>query len=869
MVIIVKKYIKKIKKYFEENKWIAITTLVSSLVISLIYIIKSIAPFGNNSMLDVDFYHQYGPLLNELYDRVKSGEGLLYSFNTGGGLPFYRNILNYLSSPFNAILLLFKKQNILMAFSIVIALKSVSAATTFSYYLKKTFKKEGPLLVIFSLFYAFSGYFCAYYWNIMWLDGIVFLPLIMHGINKIIKEEKPVFYIISLAIMLLANYFIGYMICIFSVFYFLGLFIYNGNFKFKNIIKKFLMFGFSSLIAGGLVAFALIPLYSSLSSISATKDVFPSLESKFGILDYLFNHIPAVNRTVFASDTLPLPNVYTSILTIAAIILLFTNKKINYKVKIIVSLALLFFFASFNLNILDYIWHAFHFPNDLPWRYSFIYVFVLCVIGYYSLINMETKKYFKVIIVFVLTLIFVLLSSKFDFDNLDKERIIICLIILVVYYLIYLFNNIKQIPKVIISMVLILVSCTEMVYSIAKNWEINHDIEIFMEDKIPYKKLISKAKKYDNDLYRMEKTSCKTLNDGAWYDYNGMTIFSSMAYEKTAKFQRKFGLSGNDINSYCYKAGATPIYNTIFNVRYIMGDIIDNSYYSLMDIEDMYNLYKFEYPTSIAYAVNNELKTLEMISNNPIINQSNFVVQSTGYNDIYKPLSVVSVSGGSIINEDFFQNTNGVFDYVLDDGKKDITFTLNNDISQNIYIYIGANNIESYEVNGNYYSISSDEYYIQDIGIHDKGLIDVKINFEDEQQEGMIYFYAYSVDKEVFEKFYNKISSGMLKVDKYNDTYIEGTISANKNQFVFTTLSYDKGFKVYVDEELIDTKEVLDAYLSFDVPAGKHKIKIVYFPQNQTMGNIISIVSLSILTGYIVFINNRKLKNNKKDEFNV
>ena len=99
----------KIMKYIKDNKWILFTFLISSVVISIIYILQKIAPFGNNSMLDVDFYHQYGPLLNELYDRIKSGETLLYSFNTGGGIPFYRNFLNYLSSPFNIVLFFFRK----------------------------------------------------------------------------------------------------------------------------------------------------------------------------------------------------------------------------------------------------------------------------------------------------------------------------------------------------------------------------------------------------------------------------------------------------------------------------------------------------------------------------------------------------------------------------------------------------------------------------------------------------------------------------------------------------------------------------------------------------------------------------------------
>ena len=83
----------KIKKHFLKNKNNYYTLLIATIIISIIYILFDIAPFGKNSMLDVDFYHQYGPLLNELYDRVKAGESLLFSFNTAGGLPFFKNLL--------------------------------------------------------------------------------------------------------------------------------------------------------------------------------------------------------------------------------------------------------------------------------------------------------------------------------------------------------------------------------------------------------------------------------------------------------------------------------------------------------------------------------------------------------------------------------------------------------------------------------------------------------------------------------------------------------------------------------------------------------------------------------------------------------
>ena len=110
----------KFKKILKDNKWSFITFFVALMIISLIYTIKSIKPFGVNSMLDVDFYHQYGPLLNEFRNRVSENRSLLFSFNTGGGIPFYRNFMNYLSSPFNIILFLFNKKDVVMSFSIII-----------------------------------------------------------------------------------------------------------------------------------------------------------------------------------------------------------------------------------------------------------------------------------------------------------------------------------------------------------------------------------------------------------------------------------------------------------------------------------------------------------------------------------------------------------------------------------------------------------------------------------------------------------------------------------------------------------------------------------------------------------------------------
>lgn len=852
----------KFINFIKENKWIIITLALSTLIISVIYTLQKIAPFGSSSMLDVDFYHQYGPLLNELYDRVKSGETLLYSFNTGGGIPFYRNFLNYLSSPFNILLFLFKKENIVMAFSLIIGLKVVFASTTMAYYLKKTFNKNNIGLVLFGTLYAFSGYFCAYYWNIMWLDGMVFLPIIMYGINKIITDEKPYVYIISLAIMLFANYFIGYMICIFSVFYFIGVFIYKGNFKFKNIAKKFIMFAISSVLAAGLMAFLLLPLFHSLTSISATGDIFPTANSSFSISNYIFNHFTGVSRTVFASDILPLPNVYSGMLTLVLIVLLFINKKINLKFKIISSIALLFFFISFNINVIDFMWHAFHVPNDLPWRYSFIYVFVLITIGYYSFTKIKDVSIFKLSISFAIIFIFVLLASKVGFENISDQKVITCLALLIMYYIISILYKNKFANKKALYIVFLLVVSFECIYGINANWEIDHDIKTFMSDKKPYKNLISKVRKEDNDLYRIEKTSHLTLNDGAWYDYYGMSTFSSMAYESVSKNQRMLGLAGNNINSYYYKKYQTPVYNTIFNVKYIMGEHIDNDYYVPLYNEDGYNASAYNYSSSIGYAVDNKIKDWHLTSYEPFLNQSNFVNLSTSVNDIFIPVKVLSVSNATLSNVDN-DDIKGSLNYHLNSEISNIELTLDTTFNDNIYLYVGGNNVESFEIDGSYYSLTSDEYYVFDAGKTYNSTLNIKINLNS-TDDGVLYFYAYRLNKDAFDKFYNKINKESLNVKKYSDTYIEGDITVSSDKTLFTSIAYDDGWSIYIDGKKVKTKKIADSYLSALIPKGKHTVKLIFYPKGMKEGIMISFVSLVIFVLYYLFTNNKVNKKSRK-----
>ena len=173
----------RIYRFLEKNKLFLLVFIFSSFIIGYAFYSNKVVPFGKYSLLCVDFYHQYGPMTYEYVHRLLGNGSIVYSFYQGLGLPIFRNFLNYLSSPVNLLLLLFNKNNHLTGLSLVIGIKAVLSAMTCSIYLNKKFKTNSILLVPICLIYAFSAYYRAYYWNLMWIDGMYLLPLIKLGIE--------------------------------------------------------------------------------------------------------------------------------------------------------------------------------------------------------------------------------------------------------------------------------------------------------------------------------------------------------------------------------------------------------------------------------------------------------------------------------------------------------------------------------------------------------------------------------------------------------------------------------------------------------------------------------------------------------------
>ena len=170
------------------------------------------------------------PFFSEYQNKLQNGESLFYSWNSGLGVNFMSLWAYYLSSPLNLIIVFFPQKYLNGVVSFLIITKIALSSFTMAIYLKnaiwaqrrtrKIVAKDWQVF-LFSMAYALSSYMIGYSWNVMWLETMIFLPLIILGVEKLIEKNDGRWYCLFLFASLYCNFYMTFMTCLFLVLYFL------------------------------------------------------------------------------------------------------------------------------------------------------------------------------------------------------------------------------------------------------------------------------------------------------------------------------------------------------------------------------------------------------------------------------------------------------------------------------------------------------------------------------------------------------------------------------------------------------------------------------------------------------------------------
>ncbi len=902
-------FVQKIGNKLIEKKYLYPSFLLPMGIMLLVFSCLGIFPVGDRAILILDMSGQYVYFFEQLRDVLLGNSSIIYTFERALGGEFFGIFTYYLASPLSILIVLFPKEAITEGIMIIMLIKCGLCGLSFSYYLDKTREKNTFGFTMFSTMYALCAYATTFQSNTMWIDALIWLPLLALGIERVIKSGHFKLFVVALAITVWSNYYVGYMCCIFVLLYFFCyLFSHNTNdinelneshHRLKSLVR-IAIYSFVALLIASLI---ILVAYYSLSfgkSDFQDSDFAPTL--RFDIIDILVKLFPGTYDTVRFEGH---PNIYSGLLMLIMLPAYFFAKNVSAREKIFYSLLCAIFLVSFSINTVDLVWHGFQLPIWLNYRYSFMLSFIMLIMAYRGFEHykdMDYKFFFKVCVALIAALIVIQKTTTFfryvD-GNLtevmpDYEVIWLSIGFIAIYMVVLYFYKHSNIPQTLSVILLICVSL-EAFSATLINWG-EQISDVGWSSRTNYRSFVDRLtiatdmiQKQDNCLYRTEKTLFRKPNDAFALNMKGASEFNSTFNQGVVSFLKKSGFVSRSQSSKYFSGN--EVIDSILGIKYVIGDgpnedgVVTNHVSGLYDKAYVENgnmyVYRNPYALPIAYAVNDKIK------------------DATVNNDIISPFEYMEVLVGNMLGKEIV----GLFDscdydvssrsncekpkvgtiateFKRIDSSKSASFaytvTATHDGSIYMFLPTPYSTTADVYVDGNHIGklFSDDSYRIYNIGNYKIGET-ATVRFEFNHYRMYFYndySYFVQVDESSIKTATDTLKAGGLNVTDYSDTKIKGNLKAEANQEVLTTIPYDSGWKVYVDGKRVETYKSVETFIGFDIEAGEHTIVMKYSPTVLYIGICTSLLGVALFI-LLIIIDKRmrelSLRSNENENDNI
>ena len=866
-----------------------------------VMIIRGFEPFGKTSMLYSDMYHQYYPFFVAYRKALLSGDSLLYNWSVGMGMDYLGLISYYLASPLNLLSVIVPENWLLEYFSLLTPIKLGFAGLFFSIFLKKLFGKSDISTVLFGSLYALCAWSLGYQWNVMWLDTFALLPLVTLGTVSVLRDKKFVLYVFTLFLSIFSNYYIGLFTCIFVVLIFICYEIsrWAGFKKFFGDLGCMILY---SALAVGMTAILELPAYAALQNTQSSINKFPQgfklniadTNTWKGLLDAMRQVAGNMNGAIKPSFKEGLPNLYCGVVANIFAFLFLTCRQVRFRDKLCSVLLLLLLNVSFIIRQLDYIWHGFHFTNMIPYRFSFLYSFVMLYMAYRAYLLRNRFRLWQVIVAMVLAI-----GISFCVNDLtDPVYWAYNGVFLLLYGAALIFPFTQIVPKLSAhwrrkqaylenrsykkrtsSYILLCVIAMELALNL-----VNFGVSFTGTIVSDYPRGTSHTadvlnhmtqQEVDALFYRVESTHSQTLNDGALNNYNGISAFTSSANVKVTRFMKALGYGAKDTyNRYCYEE-SSPVANLFLGIKYMLerqGKVEENPYFN-----DVYSSGKVHLLENTAYLplgflAENQLLDIDFSSaKNSFEFQNDLFSAATGIPDKVWTLitgSNLSISGSGVTLT--AQTQTGYCSYSTDAGANGtVTYKY---VAENsgfvcTYLNLSKKNKSTFLRNGEI--LYSETYSIpQTLAISqvDPGdIIEIQLTCN-AGDRGSITLHTAILDEALFRKGYDILNASTLNLTTFRNTHVEGTITCDRNGVLYTSIPQDGNWVAEVDGAPAQIVTIGDAMIGLLLSEGQHRVTFRYENAAFSLGWKISLACAIVFIGLYLSIYHPRRKKGKYEK---
>ena len=922
------KKIKNVASRFAPDP-LLLSFLIPFLGMLVVMFLGGYEPFGNDkAILYSDEYHQYYPFFVEFRRALRSGDSLLYSWSVGMGMDYLGLISYYLASPLNLLCFFVPESMTLELFALLMSVRLGLAGLFMAIFLKKMFNAKDYSIALFGAFYGLCAWALAYQWNVMWLDTFALLPLVALGTVALLRDKKIVLYTVSLFLSVFANYYIGFFTCIFVLLLFICYEIcrFTDIKRFSRDLARIAVF---SILAIGMTAVLELPALAALQNTQSSVNQFPedfamnivgsdltakakeawalfktAKEEDAGFFTLMGHWLSAFGASFppilegmrqvagNASGGLTptfkegLPNLYCGVGSLMLGFLFLTGKNVKLRDKLCSAGLLLFFMLSFLLRQLDYIWHGFHFTNMIPYRFSFLFSFVLIYMAYRAWTMRHEFELWQLIIAGALSFFVFTCSNECN----DMMFIIFNLSFLLLYLGVLIFvvvernlpgdqedemaqqhlelrNKRRQRQS---SAVLMGIMCLELVLNL-----VNFSTAFPATTVTNYPKGTESTaavmdylneKKETYDFFRTETTHSQTLNDGALNGYNGVSTFTSSANVRVTEFMRMLGYGAkNTYNRYCFEE-SSPVANLFLNLKYMVerdDKPMDSTYFETVFSDGNSHLLENNAYLPLGflaekYLANATLETLEDLKeDNAFLKQNRLFQMATGIGeDVWQILPdnrlKISKSKSLTITKEY---ASGWSSYSTEGKAATLRYTYTLQEAGFLCLDLNMTQRNSFKLYKNDELLYSETMSLRqtlavgDVKPGDKVYLDITCKAN--TSRGVVNIRPGLLKEDVFRQGYDILNASTLDITDFSTSRIQGTIDCNRDGLMYTSIPYDGNWVVEVDGKEVESVLVADCMMAVNLTKGSHEITFRYKNKAFNIGLTVSLVCLVVFLGFI------------------
>ena len=837
---------------FQNIREIIIPGLLTFCVLIFLFWMNGLAPFGTKSLVVMDADIQYLDFFCYFKDVLDGKNSIGYSFGKTLGGTNIAVFSYYLSSPFNLLLIFFKRSQLHIFFNVVVALKLSLASMTFAYFGQKRLERSVTgYSFVYSLIavgYGLCQYNIAQSSNIMWLDGVYMLPLILLQISNIVNGKKAHALPFLVGIAIIFNWYSAGIDCIYSGFWFifeLALYAVDKKFNLKYFIScsaKYLL----GMISGVMLSAVLfLPTFAALKKSTRGSLHFDDLMD-FSFIGELPSVIPKYAygaKSEYGSVAL-----FCGSLAIVLAIFAVFNNRIGIRKRALRSGFLACTVLSFYWHPLFIMFSLFQWASSYHYRYSYVAVFSILFLALLGANEINSKPQAQRLLGIAVIFSGLLVILQYCKNVNDTNYVYATAVMVILETILFVCSRFENKNK------LLLIFWTA-IFAVAGTVDLAENAKILLNsysvDEVTQnnayidaqEKTIAAIKQADQSLYRISQTTTRNMgqdqltayyNEALAYNYASISGYTSSPDDIQRKFLNKLGYPINGENM-CITNTSILGADSLMGVKYVLSpyDIQGLTQISERDGNGK-SIYLNSYAFPLAFAYDDTGYVIKETAN-PFEYQ----------NELYKQLF-------------------GITEELYYPIEYDISYSDNN-CGAKIQVHIpDASNVVVYgNVPWNYPADSSiyinDEFatkyacwlsptvfYITNTGGQECE-VDVQSNEENFNWDS-VQFYALNLD--ILSKCSEIANAGIPDNLSVTNGHVSLCVDATENDRLFISVPSDEDWDITVNGGEAEAELIGDCFYSIKLTQGTNDITMTYHIHYLKLGIVITALTLTLYIGY-------------------